>query len=139
MGQKMAQEHEWKVYELGSEMVSTKIHKNEVNHQIPYSIRWTGKARMQLSILSPHKLYKPRMLGAEQRYLHESQGDKREVLCVSMEVCGGRKLELTKDGQRQNTVVAYSVVVTRSTCWLVPMLPPVRLLHVKLGMALGSI
>lgn len=44
--------------------------------KIPYSIRWTGKARMQLSILSPHKLYNLTMLSTEQRYLHESHGDK---------------------------------------------------------------
>lgn len=78
---------------------------------------------MQLSILSPHKLYKPTMVGAQQKHLHESQEDKCEVLRVSMEVCGGRKLEVTKDGQIQNTVVAYSVIVTRSACQLVPMFP----------------
>lgn len=54
----------------------------------------------------------------------------------SMEVCGGRKLDLTNDGQIQNTVVVYSVIVTRSACQLVPMIPLVRLLHVKLGMTL---
>lgn len=54
----------------------------------------------------------------------------------SMEVCGGRKLDLTKDGQIQNTVVVYSVIVTRSAGQLVPMIPLVRLLHMKLGMTL---
>lgn len=53
-----------------------------------------------------------------------------------MEVCGGRKLDLTKDGQIQNPAVVYSVIVTRSACQLVPMIPLVRLLHVKLGMTL---
>lgn len=137
----MAEGYEWEDYKMGSKngqwvtkmmlkpVTSNGRSKNEVNHEIPYPSLdwiWTGKIRKQSPTVSTQKRYKTSpALGAEQR---EPQGDKWKALHVSTEVCGGGELKVTKNGQAQNMLEAYSVAVIRSICQLASMSPPVRFL-----------